>query len=85
MIIRIVPVALFLLSALLAPWWVTVPYGIVVVAYARSPWAAILGGLIMDVTFGAPIASLGGFSYLYTALFAFLSLIAVLLRSRMIE
>lgn len=67
---------LILVGAFALPWWVVVPLVIAFLAQGGTPAVPITAGLIMDLTFGVGIQSLGGFSYLYTALFAFLSLVA---------
>lgn len=67
---------LILIGAFFAPWWVVVLLVIAFLAQGGTPLIPISAGLIMDVTFGVSVQSLGGFSYLYTVLFAFLSLVA---------
>lgn len=78
-------VALFFLSILFAPWWLTVPLGIIILL---EPWGmpvAVFGGVLVDVLFGTPIASLGGFAYLYTLLFVCGGLTVLYLRSRVVD
>lgn len=82
---RLLIIGLFLLSAVYLPWWVTVPLGIALIAWFRDWQVAVLGGFFMDIVFGAPVASLAGFAYLYTALFGVLALLAAFLRKRMLE
>lgn len=75
----------YIVSSVFLPWWVTVALGIALVVHFKLWWVAILGGLLMDLVFGAPIAALGGFAYLFSLLFVVLSLLALMLRQRMLE
>ncbi|MES2135266.1 MAG: hypothetical protein V4449_03445 [Patescibacteria group bacterium] len=60
------------MSAVVANWWLTVLIGIVLIGLFQAYITLILGGVLMDVLFGAPMAPLWGFQYLYTALFLIL-------------
>lgn len=82
---RVSAVAFFFLSALFLPWFAAVFFGVLLIAWWQEYGLVILGGVLMDILFGASIVSLGGISFLYTALFALLSLIAALLRRSMLE
>lgn len=82
---KIVFSILYVASCLLAPWWFSVALGIILIAYLNLWVVAILGGLLIDLAFGAPIAAFGGFEYLYTALFIVLSSLAFVLKNRMLE
>ncbi len=77
--------SVFLFSALFFPWWVSVPFGILVTLYPGGYVIALLGGVSMDTVFGAPLATLGGFAYLYTALFALSSVLVYILRDRVVD
>jgi hypothetical protein len=75
----------FCISVLTLPWWVSTLLAIFLLAEGGSVILVILGGVCLDVLFGAPIASLYGFAYLYTALFASLALVALYLKTRLLE
>lgn len=75
----------FLVSAVLLPWWVSVLFGIGVTLYPGSGVVLLIGGVIMDTLFGAPIATLGGFAYLYTVLFSIIAAVVYLLRDRVVD
>lgn len=75
----------FVVSVLLFPWWMSVLLGIVVALYPSGPTLLLIGGVSMDTLFGAPIASLGGFSYLYTALFSVIIVVVYLMRDRVVD
>lgn len=76
---------LFFAAVVFLPWYASVPLGIILIAYWGAYVEAIVGGVVLDALFGAPIASLHGFACLYTALFIILSLFAFVLRRLMIE
>jgi hypothetical protein len=79
---------LFLASALLNPWWLTLLIGIFLLGVFPGLFSIgtlILGGFLMDSVFGAPVYSLGGFKYLYTALCIILSLVSFFLRNTLSE
>lgn len=76
---------IFFLSAVLLPWYVPVSLGIILIVLWQGYIEAILGGIILDAAFGAPIIALGGFAWLYAALFAGLSLMAFVLRRLMLD
>lgn len=75
----------FFLSALLCPWWLTVFLAIMILSFFETPLLVIIGGLFMDLLFSAPIEPLGGFRYLYTTLFIFLSLLSWYLHQALSE
>jgi len=68
MISRIALSVLFLISALTCPWWLTAAFGILLLSFFEAWFLVILGGVLTDAAFGVPLAPLGGFAYLYTAL-----------------
>lgn len=76
---------IFLLSALFLPWWCTVPLGILLTTMPYGSLVAILGGLIMDVTFGAALQPLFGLAYLYTTVFVCAALLMALLENRVLD
>ena len=75
----------FFISIATLPWWASVLLGILFVAEGGSVWVVVFGGFILDELFGAPIASLGGFAYLYTALFIIIGAVVLYLRSMLFE
>lgn len=74
----------FFAAVLFLPWFVVVPLGIALIAYYHAYLSVIIGGILLDSLFGAPIGVFSGFSFLYTALFAFLSAGAYVLRRSML-
>ncbi len=75
----------FAVSVILLPWWVVVPLGIVSTSYRYGNIITIIGGIIIDASFGAPVHTLGGFQYIYTTIFVLAALVAYFLRSRIVE
>jgi hypothetical protein len=78
-------VPFFFASILLGPWWLTVLTGIVVVSFCESYVPLILGGMLMDILFGAPVPVLFGLSFLYTAVFTVMALSAFFFRDKILE
>lgn len=80
-------VVLFLVGVFTLPWWVVVPYALLLIAYARAFVSVIVGGLFFDALYGASgsFAHPWGGAYLYTLLFASLTLLAFVLRRRLLE
>ncbi len=88
MMLRVVLALSLLISAFFAPWWVAAAFAVLLIGwYPDLPSAALLllAGIIRDSIFGAPLLSLGGFSYLFTALFLLLSCLALVLRNTLSE
>jgi len=83
--IRVAVTVFFFASVIMLPWYVPLILGIALIVVWCGYVEVILGGILLDTVFGAPIASLSDFSFLYTALFIFLSLLAVILRQVIIE
>ena len=83
--IRVAITVFFFASVIMLPWFAPLILGVALVVVWRGYIEVILGGILLDIVFGAPIASLSDFSFLYTALFIFLSLLAVILRRAIIE
>lgn len=75
----------FLISLIALPWWVSVCVAIVYLAEGGNIFVVILGALIFDTLFGAPIARLGGFSHLYTTFAVILSVATYFLRTALFE
>lgn len=73
---------LFLLTALLLPWWVVVVAGVVLATFRYSFIFLIIGGVLLDTVFAAPVPGLGGFAYIYTVVFLAMSVVAETLRAR---
>jgi hypothetical protein len=76
---------LYFVSCVFLPWYLTAIFAIVLIVYLDLWPIAILGGLLMDIAFGAPIPAVFSFAYIYSALFVLLTIIAVVLRQRMLE
>lgn len=75
----------FVVSLLVLPWWASVAAAILYLAEGGNPFLLVIGGLLFDGIFGAPVASLHGFSYLYTALMIALAVTALYLRETIYE
>lgn len=75
----------FFLSVLFLPWWVSVFFGVVLLAVWRAYVSVILGAIILDVVFGSPLAVFGGFAYVYTLIFVTLSVLVLFLHKAMLE
>ncbi|MES2014285.1 MAG: hypothetical protein V4437_00530 [Patescibacteria group bacterium] len=78
-------VVAFFASACMCPWWLTVFLGVILLALFGNVPLVVIGGLLMDFIFGAPIPSLLGFSYLYAMLFLFLGALSWYLRRTLSE
>lgn len=76
---------MFLVSALFLPWWFTVGIGIFISTLPYGAVVAIFGGLLMDLSFGAPLLPLFGLEYLYTALFITIAGAMALLEGRVLD
>jgi hypothetical protein len=77
--------ALFFASIVYCPWWVTLFIAIWLAPYKGSFAPLVIGGLLMDVMFGSRVASLGGFSYVYTLVFVGAALVSWYLREQSIN
>ncbi len=75
----------FLVSLITLPSWGTVLVAILYLADGGNLWLIVLGGFFLDEVFGAPIAAMHGFAYLYTALALILSTFAWYLRTALFE
>ena len=83
--VRILLALAFLVSIVALPWWVAVAVAIFYLAEEGSVFLVIAGGILADMLFGAPVASLHGFSYFYTVLMAAIGLTAYYLRRSLFE
>ncbi|TAJ16081.1 hypothetical protein EPO56_00060 [Patescibacteria group bacterium] len=83
--LRILAPLLFLGMVFVAPWWMSVLFAILLLVMGNNGFIVVIGGIIIDLTFGTPIHSLGGFQYLYTTLFILLSIIAWYLKRTLSE
>ncbi len=75
----------FVISLFTPPWWASLMCAILYLADGGNPLLVVLGGLVFDELFGAPVRSLGGFSYVYTAFAVILSGAALYLRTALFE
>lgn len=82
---RVIFCFLFLVSCIFFPWFVSVPLGILVIVYTPYWYVAVVGGLVIDLAFGAPVPALFNFAFIYSSLCIILSLIALTLRQQMME
>ncbi len=78
-------IVLWFIGIILFPWWVFMWVGIVLATFRYGWIPLIMGGIILDTWFGAPIAALGGLSYLYTLLTVLISGAVWVLRARMMN
>lgn len=62
----------FFASVFIAPWWLTVFIGLLLIVLFGGGVFVVIGGFFMDSVFGAPLPLLHGFHFLYTAFFIFL-------------
>lgn len=65
----------FVGSSLLLPWYVTAVLAIIAAPLRGGPYALVLGGLLMDISFGP------GMPYLYTAIFSAAAVAAAYVRA----
>ena len=71
--------ALFLVSLVFLPWWVSVPLGIIAATTKYGGPIAVFGGVVLDAVYGTPIDILFGFQYVYTTLFLLVVLLVYVL------
>lgn len=74
-------VSLFLLSSLLAPWWVVTVVALPLLAMTSAYAPVIAGGIVLDALY----APESGFPLLYTSVFSLLALSAFLLKKHLLE
>lgn len=85
MMTRVLVSIAFFVSIVALPWFVSVPLGVLIIALWGASVEAVIGGIMLDSMFGAPIQALAGFPFLYTTLFLVLALGAFVMRRLMIE
>ncbi len=85
MVVRLGTITLYFIAVLAAPWAVVLALALVLVVYFRAFISALLGALLFDILYGAPLSVLGSFEYLYTALVLCMIVVAILLRGRLLE
>ncbi|XKT74317.1 MAG: hypothetical protein ACJKTH_03105 [Patescibacteria group bacterium UBA2163] len=84
--IRALCITVFIASIIaLAPWWVSIALGILLIAYFDAVPSVLIGGLLLDVLHSAPIHMFGGFAYLYTGIFIILIIIRIALQKSIVE
>jgi hypothetical protein len=74
-----------LVSALTAPWWITLPLIVYALSFEYSAPFVVGIGVVMDSLYGTGIPALYGLSALYTSLFLTLSLLTLFLRRRVLD
>ncbi len=74
-----------LVAALTMPWWVAVPLMVFVLGYEYGPPVTVFAAVMMDALYGSHIVALYDFTFLYTAIFLFVAIIAIFLRERVVE
>lgn len=82
---RVVLGIVCIVSALFAPWWVTTGLGVFVALQPVGAVVLLSAGVLMDSLYGAPIHVLGGFQFLYTAVFLVIVSVVFLLRNRVVD
>jgi len=78
-------VVMWFVGIVLMPWWLFIWIGVVLATFRYGWVPLIIGGIILDSWFGAPIVALGGVSYIYTALMVCISAAVWALRTRMMN
>ncbi len=66
MVTRIASGIIFALLLLTAPWWLTFSAGLIFLLRYPYFWELVAGGLFIDLTFGTPISSLYGYTFVLT-------------------
>lgn len=82
---RVLIYASLMLGILYLPWWAVAAVAIFALALWGSYAAVFLAGVVMDLSYGAPVAAFGGFSFVFTAVFAFLAVLAWFLEKTLLE
>lgn len=73
------------LGILYLPWWAVAAVAVTALALWSSYAVVFLAGIVMDLSYGAPVAALGDFSFVFTLLFAFLAVVAWFLDKTLLE
>lgn len=76
---------LYLVASAICPWWVVVPFGIVIATLPYGAPVAIIGGVILDALYGTPLPILFNFQYVYTLLFVVVVVLIELLSDRVVD
>jgi hypothetical protein len=76
---------LYILSALFLPWWFVIPLGIVVATLPFGSVVTVTGGIILDATYGSPIAALWYTSHVYTLVSVLIVVSIELLARRVVD
>ncbi len=84
MILKYALIFLYAVSVVAAPWYVVVAGAVVLVAYYQQYAVALLGALVFDSLYGGSNTALG-VPFLYTLTVAIISLVAYVLRARLLE
>ena len=66
---RIIADILLFFTVLFAPWWFVAAALFLAVWYFKNFYEAFFFGLLFDTLFGAPIASLHGFRFVFSFVF----------------
>ena len=82
---HIFSIALFLISILVAPAWLSVALAVLLLSEWGDYALVVVAGACIDLMFGAPIALLGGFAFVYTTIFAILAVASLYLRATILE
>jgi len=72
-------------SALLMPWWFTAVLVVVLLFLFRDYYESLLLGFIVDIVFSAPTALFNDFQFVFTAVFAALFIVSLLVRRQLRE
>ncbi|MBU6310437.1 hypothetical protein KGO06_00685 [Patescibacteria group bacterium] len=73
----------FIVSVFVVPAWVSMLLAVYVVCLPYGSLVAILGGVLLDATFGTPFSA-GGVPIVYTALCTAMSVGAAAIQSRLL-
>lgn len=73
------------LSILYLPWWATVAVAVFALAFWSAYAAVCFAGAVMDFAYGAPVDALGGFQFVFTAVFVLLALVARYLETAILD
>lgn len=75
----------YFLSVFTLPWWALIVLGVLLIAYYEAYVSVLIGAFLFDTLYGVPMIQLFNFSYLYTAIFVVLVVVAYMLRTRLLE
>jgi hypothetical protein len=83
MIKRIIFTILFFLSTFLFPWYVTIAFGIALVAVAPG-YEIIIGGLVLDFVYGAVVPSFFTSPFSFTIFFVLIYIGSRIIKKRLV-